>query len=136
MRWPLQQLWQQRTGRWQHVAVDMRHAIAEFRSERATCAWTAVRRRNCGTRSPASTAAAMAAGVRLHTNFPHHRDGVLRLLGLRARQGRRAGGARQAGGGGVQGAASVPAWWRPPCAVSTNGTRHPQDDALRGLARR
>ncbi|MCP2899133.1 CoA transferase, partial [Salmonella enterica subsp. enterica serovar Typhimurium] len=27
-------LWQQRTGRWQQVAVDMRHAIAEFRSER------------------------------------------------------------------------------------------------------
>ena len=27
-------LWQQRTGRWQQVAVDMRHAITEFRSER------------------------------------------------------------------------------------------------------
>jgi len=72
-------LWQQRTGRWQQVAVDMRHALAEFRSERYL--------RVGG--SPAPEFHDKIAGlyrcgdgrwVRLHTNFPHHRDGVLHLL--------------------------------------------------------
>ncbi len=72
-------LWAQRTGRWQAVAVDMRHALAEFRSERYL-------RVNGG---PAPELWDKIAGlypcgdgrwVRLHTNFPHHRDGVLRLL--------------------------------------------------------
>lgn len=72
-------LWAQRTDRWQDVAVDMRHALAEFRSERYL-------RVNGG---PAPELWDKIAGlypcgdgrwVRLHTNFPHHRDGVLRLL--------------------------------------------------------
>lgn len=73
-------LWQQRTGRWQQVAVDMRHAIAEFRSERYL--------RVDGGPAPElwdKIAGAYRCGdgrwVRLHTNFLHHRDGVLRLLG-------------------------------------------------------
>jgi len=73
-------LWLQRGGTWQQVAVDMRHAGAEFRSERylriddapASELWDAI-------------AGAYRCGdgrwVRLHTNFPHHRDGVLALLG-------------------------------------------------------
>ncbi|MDN0074005.1 CoA transferase [Crenobacter sp. SG2303] len=73
-------LWQQRGGAWQQVAVDMRHAAAEFRSERylrvddapSPELWDAI-------------AGAYRCGdgrwVRLHTNFPHHRDGVLALLG-------------------------------------------------------
>ncbi|WP_137925713.1 CoA transferase [Cupriavidus sp. 2SB] len=72
-------LWAQRTGRWQEVSVDMRHALAEFRSERYL-------RVNGG---PAPELWDKIAGlypcgdgrwVRLHTNFPHHRDGVLRIL--------------------------------------------------------
>lgn len=72
-------LWAQRTGRWQSVSVDMRHALAEFRSERYL-------RVNGG---PAPELWDKIAGlypcgdgrwVRLHTNFPHHRDGVLRIL--------------------------------------------------------
>lgn len=72
-------LWAQRTGRWQDIAVDMRHALAEFRSERYL-------RVNGG---PAPELWDRIAGlypcgdgrwVRLHTNFPHHRDGVLRIL--------------------------------------------------------
>lgn len=73
-------LWQQRSGSWQQVAVDMRHACAEFRSERylrveggpAPELWDRI-------------AGAYRCGdgrwLRLHTNFPHHRDGVLRILG-------------------------------------------------------
>ena len=69
----------QRSGREQRVAVDMRHAAIEFRSEQYLRVdgekpgdlWDAI-------------AGAYPCGdgrwVRLHTNFPHHRDGVLRLL--------------------------------------------------------
>src|SRR5262245_23200160 len=72
-------IWRQRTGRRQTVSVDMRHAAIEFRSERYM--------RIDG--KPPGPAWDKIAGVyrtgdgrhvRLHTNFPHHRDGVLKLL--------------------------------------------------------
>jgi len=70
----------QRTGRSQSVSVDMRHAAAEFRSERY---W------RLDGKPPGSPwdkiAGVYQTGdgrwVRLHTNFPHHRDGMLKLLG-------------------------------------------------------
>lgn len=73
------ELWRLRGGSAQQVTVDMRHAAVEFRSERhlaidgapAPPEWDAIAglyRTGDGGR------------VRLHTNFPHHRDGVLRLL--------------------------------------------------------
>lgn len=61
------------------VQVDMRHAAVAFRSERHL--------RIAGAPPPDpwdSIAGAYPCAdgtVRLHTNFPHHRDGVLRLLG-------------------------------------------------------
>jgi crotonobetainyl-CoA:carnitine CoA-transferase CaiB-like acyl-CoA transferase len=73
------EIWRQRTGRRQTVAVDMRHAAAEFRSERYVLldgkphgsAWDKI-------------AGVYRAGdgryVRLHTNFAHHREGMLKLL--------------------------------------------------------
>ncbi len=73
-------LWRLRTGRVQAVAVDMRHACAEFRSEQELL---------LDGRS-AYQAGSVIAGiypagdgrfVRLHTNFPHLEAGVLRLLG-------------------------------------------------------
>ncbi len=69
-----------RTGAEQIVSVDMRHAAAEFRSERllrvnggeAPELWDAIAGTyRCGD----------GRWVRLHTNFDHHRDGVLRILG-------------------------------------------------------
>jgi crotonobetainyl-CoA:carnitine CoA-transferase CaiB-like acyl-CoA transferase len=68
-----------RSGRRQPVAVDMRHAAVEFRSEHYV--------RVHG--EPQSDLNDRIHGlyrcgdgwVRLHTHFPHHRDGVLRLLG-------------------------------------------------------
>lgn len=73
-------LWTQRTGRRQQVSVDMRHALAEFRSERYL--------RVDGGPAPElwdKIAGLYPCGdgrwVRLHTNFPHHRDGVLKILG-------------------------------------------------------
>ncbi len=74
------EVWRQRAGRSQGVAVDMRHAAVEFRSERYA--------RIDG--KPPGPAWDKIAGVyatrdgrkvRLHTNFPHHRDRVLKLLG-------------------------------------------------------
>jgi len=73
------QLWQLRSGQSQDVAVDMRHAVVECRSERYLRvdgkppgpAWDAI-------------AGIYKTGdgrfVRLHTNFPHHRDAVCKVL--------------------------------------------------------
>jgi crotonobetainyl-CoA:carnitine CoA-transferase CaiB-like acyl-CoA transferase len=73
------ELWRLRTGRRQTVEIDMRNAAIEFRSER-------YQRIDGG---PAPEIWDKIAGlyrcgngryVRLHTNFPHHRDGLLALL--------------------------------------------------------
>ena len=73
------EVWRARAGRTQRVGVDMRAAAVAARSERylnvdggpAPELWDKI-------------AGAYECGdgryVRLHTNFPHHRDGVLRLL--------------------------------------------------------
>src|SRR5882757_5946104 len=73
------QIWKLRSGQGQHVAVDMRHAVVECRSERYL--------RVDG--QPPGPAWDVIAGiyktgdqrfVRLHTNFRHHRDAVCRVL--------------------------------------------------------
>jgi crotonobetainyl-CoA:carnitine CoA-transferase CaiB-like acyl-CoA transferase len=76
------QIWRLRGGQGQDVAVDMRHAVVECRSERylrvdgkpPPPAWDAIagiyRTRD-------------ARFVRLHTNFPHHRDAVCKVLNCR-----------------------------------------------------
>jgi len=74
------ELWRLRTGRAQRVAVDLRAAAIEFRSERYL-------RVDGG--APATLwdplAGLYRAGdgrrLRLHTNFPHHRAAITRLLG-------------------------------------------------------
>lgn len=76
------QIHKQRGGRAQTVSVDMRHAAIEFRSERYL---------RIAAKPPGPVwdkiAGVYTTGdgryVRLHTNFPHHRDGMLKLLGCR-----------------------------------------------------
>ena len=72
-------LHRQRGGPAQQVAVDMRHAAQEFRSERL------LRVNGAPPPEPWDRIAGLYptsdGWARLHTNFPHHRDGVLRLLG-------------------------------------------------------
>ena len=74
------ELWRLRTGRRQRVTVAMRDAAVEFRSERYMRVdgeapkelWDKIAGLyRCGD----------GRWVRLHTNFPHHRDGMLKLLG-------------------------------------------------------
>lgn len=74
------EVWRARTGRSQEVGVDMRAAAIAARSERylnvdggpAPELWDKIAGTyQCGD----------GRWVRLHTNFPHHRDGVLKLLG-------------------------------------------------------
>src|ERR1700742_756328 len=77
------QIWKMRSGQSQNVAVDMRHAVVECRSERYLRvdgqppgpAWDAI-------------AGVYKTGdgrfVRLHTNFPHHRDAVCKVLNCKA----------------------------------------------------
>ncbi|UGX90982.1 CoA transferase [Bradyrhizobium barranii subsp. barranii] len=74
------EIWRLRCGETQDVSVDMRHAVAECRSERylrlddkpPPPAWDAI-------------AGVYKTGdnrfVRCHTNFPHHRDAVCNVLG-------------------------------------------------------
>ncbi|OKO80596.1 CoA transferase [Bradyrhizobium sp. AS23.2] len=74
------EIWRLRSGMAQEVTVDIRHAVAECRSERylrlddkpPPPAWDAI-------------AGVYKTGdnrfVRCHTNFPHHRDAVCRVLG-------------------------------------------------------
>ncbi len=73
-------VWRQRGGQRQLVSVDMRHAATEFLSEH----WMSIV--GSAPEDPWDRiAGAYQCGdgrwVRLHTNFPHHRDGMLRLLG-------------------------------------------------------
>ncbi|MCP2085441.1 UNVERIFIED_ORG: crotonobetainyl-CoA:carnitine CoA-transferase CaiB-like acyl-CoA transferase [Paraburkholderia sediminicola] len=69
-----------RTGRRQHVTVEMRRALASFRSERYL-------RIDDGPppalRDPVMGFYATRDGrwIQLHTNFPHHLEGVLKVLG-------------------------------------------------------
>ncbi len=77
------QIWQMRSGQSQGIAVDMRHAVAECRSERYLCvdgkppppAWDAI----AGIYKTRD-----ARFVRLHTNFPHHRAAVCQVLTCKA----------------------------------------------------
>lgn len=69
-----------RNGRTQTVSVDMRHAATEFHSE----AWMRIADappREIWDRIAGAYPCGDGRWVRLHTNFPHHRDGVLSLLG-------------------------------------------------------
>jgi len=73
--------WRRRTGRAQRVAVDAARAAAEFRSEHLM----RVDGRPVGDHwDPIAGTYRCGDGrwVRIHTNFPHHRDGFLRLLGV------------------------------------------------------
>lgn len=77
------EIWKLRSGEEQDVAVDMTHAVVECRSERylrlddkpPPPAWDAI-------------AGVYKTGdgcfVRLHTNFPHHRDAVCKALACNA----------------------------------------------------
>ncbi len=74
-------LWYARTGRWQRVTVSMRHAAAVFRSERYLRVAGALPPELW---DPFSGYYRTGDGrwVQLHTNFPHHRERALRVLGL------------------------------------------------------
>src|ERR1700730_3837581 len=73
------QIWKLRSGQSQDVAVDMRHAVVECRSERylrvdgkpPPPAWDAI----AGIYQTRDQ-----RFVRLHTNFRHHRDAVCKVL--------------------------------------------------------
>src|SRR6202047_2540826 len=76
-------IWKLRSGQSQNVAVDMRHAVVESRSERylgvdgkpPPPAWDAI----AGIYKTRDR-----RFVRLHTNFPHHREAVCRVLNCKA----------------------------------------------------
>ncbi len=126
------ELWRLRSGRRQKVSVDITHAALAFQSERhlrvdgrkAPNVWDAI-------------AGIYPTGdgrhVRLHTNFRHHRDAVLSVLGCAAERGQvQAALSRWSAEefetaayaqGGVVAMVRTPEEW----------AAHPQADALAGL---
>src|SRR5258707_141277 len=74
------ELWRLRSGRRQQVAVAMRDAAIEFRSEH----YMRLAEKDRGEiwdKIAGLYRCGDGRWVRLHTNFPHHRDGMLKLLG-------------------------------------------------------
>src|SRR5437764_7631508 len=74
------ELWRLRSGRRQRVSVEMRDAAVEFRSER----YLRINGKELDDHhDPIAGLYRCGDGrwVRLHTNLPHHRDGLLALLG-------------------------------------------------------
>jgi crotonobetainyl-CoA:carnitine CoA-transferase CaiB-like acyl-CoA transferase len=74
------EIWRLRGGRRQRVGVDMRRAAIEFRSERYLCVDG---QRVDDLRDDVGGLYRCGDGrwVRLHTALPHHRDGLIKLLG-------------------------------------------------------
>ncbi len=74
------EFWQHRTGRRQVVAVDMAHAVAEFRSERYLHVEGKPEARIW---NPVAGVYQTGDGryVRVHANMPHHRARTLAMLG-------------------------------------------------------
>jgi crotonobetainyl-CoA:carnitine CoA-transferase CaiB-like acyl-CoA transferase len=73
-------LWRHRGGQRQSVSVNMRHAAIEFLSEHfASIEGTAPD--DPWDRIAGTYQCGDGRWVRLHTNFPHHRAGILRILG-------------------------------------------------------
>src|SRR5258705_3596864 len=73
------QIWKLRSGQSQDVAVDMRHAVVECRSER----YLRVDGKPLGPTWDAIAGIYKTRDqrfVRLHTNFRHHRDAVCKVL--------------------------------------------------------
>jgi crotonobetainyl-CoA:carnitine CoA-transferase CaiB-like acyl-CoA transferase len=73
------ELYRRRTGRIQRVTVDCRNAALEFRSERY-CRVNGAEPHEEWDKIAGAYRCGDGGWVRLHTNFPHHRDGVLKLL--------------------------------------------------------
>jgi crotonobetainyl-CoA:carnitine CoA-transferase CaiB-like acyl-CoA transferase len=80
------ELWALRTGRRQHVSVSLRDAAAALLSDRYL---------RIDGKAPPSAWASISGfyetrdgrWIQLHCNFPHHRDGVLRVLGCEDNKG-------------------------------------------------
>ena len=75
------EIWGARHGREQEVRVDPSHAAAAFRSERVLTIDGKAPQEIWG---PVSGYFKAGDGrwVQLHCNFPHHKEGVLRILGV------------------------------------------------------
>ena len=108
-------------ARRRQARVDMRHAAAEFHS---SATWRGRRRGGARWDDIAGTyRCGDGRWVRLHTNFPHHRAGMLRLLGC---DGTREAVAAALPAGRPSPSSTPrprPGFASPPCAASPNGMR-------------
>jgi crotonobetainyl-CoA:carnitine CoA-transferase CaiB-like acyl-CoA transferase len=77
------EIWRARTGRAQSVSVDLRAAVAAFRSERYL---RAAEQQDLHRRDPVFGFYQAGDGrwIQIHSNLPHHHDGAIRLLGCQS----------------------------------------------------
>ena len=126
------QLWQLRSGAAQAVEVNQRRALAMFRSERYL---TLNGKPPKDPFSPLFGYYATCDGrwIQLHTNFPQHHDGVLRLLGCEDRREAVAAAIAQCDAAGLEqrlaDAGLCAAWVRTP----EEWQAHPQAAAIAAL---
>jgi crotonobetainyl-CoA:carnitine CoA-transferase CaiB-like acyl-CoA transferase len=126
------ELWRQRSRRRQTVRVDMRHAAVEFRSERYM---------RLDAKPPGPTWDKIAGvydtgdgrKVRLHTNFPHHRDGILKLLGVAYDRDAVAAALRQWQAEPFEAAAAAAGLVATMLRAPAEWAEHPQGRAVAGL---
>jgi len=126
------ELWRLRSGRRQHVNVDMRAAGIEFRSERYL---------RVDGKVPDEYHDAIAGlyrcgdgrWVRLHTNLPHHCSGLLKLLGCDHDRTAVARTLQNWRGEGLEDAAAAAGLVVTACRSFAEWDAHPQGHALAGL---
>jgi crotonobetainyl-CoA:carnitine CoA-transferase CaiB-like acyl-CoA transferase len=125
-------LWRLRTGRSQRVGVDMRRAVIEFRSEHYL--------RIDG--KPYEEYHDAIAGlyrcgdgrwVRLHTNLPHHRSGLLALLGCEPHRAAVQRALEAWSGEALETAAAEAGLVVTACRPFAEWDKHPQGRAVAGL---
>jgi len=77
------EIWRARTGRAQSVSVDLRAAVAAFRSERYL---RATEQKDLHRRDPLFGFYQAGDGrwIQIHSNMPHHHDGAVKLLGCQS----------------------------------------------------
>jgi len=123
------ELWRLRSGRRQHVTVDMRAAAIEFRSERYL---------RVDGKVPKDYFDAIAGlyrcgdgrWVRLHTNLPHHCSGLLELLGCDHDRAAVARTLQDWRGEDLEGAAAAAGLVVTACRSFAEWDAHPQGRAL------
>src|SRR5262249_52822724 len=126
------EIWRARTGRAQSVSVDLRAAVAAFRSERYL---RAAEQKDIHRRDPVFGfyQAGDRRWIQIHSNMPHHRDGAVKLLGCESTRESAAAAGASWQAGDLAGACAAAGWPRGMVRSRAEWHTHPQGAAVAGL---